>query len=297
MNVPSRTVMESARRARMDRWLLLVGQIVGKILIHLLVVTGAFFFTLPFAWMVSTSLKQGALVMRMPPVWIPPRLMWDNYVIPWTMQKFSLFYRNTAIICTCNVIGTMLSSTIVAYAFARLRFPGRNVVFLTVLASMMLPGQVTLIPTYVLFSRLGWVDTWLPLIVPTSLGSSFHIFLLRQYFMTISTELDDAAKIDGCNLFGIFFRIILPLSRAALGVVGIFELMYWWNNFFTPLIYLNRPERMTISIGLRMFQTRDEGHLEWTMAMTVLSVIPLIIVFFIAQRRFIQGIVLTGIKG
>jgi multiple sugar transport system permease protein len=297
MNVPSRMTTESTRRAQIDRWILLGGQVVGKILLHLLVITGAFFFTLPFAWMVSTSLKQGALVMRMPPVWIPPKLMWDNYIIPWTMQKFSLFYRNTAIIVTCNVIGTMASSTIIAYGFARLRFPGRNALFLTVLASLMLPGQVTLIPRYVLFSRLGWVDTWLPLIVPTSLGSSFHIFMLRQYFMTISRELDDAAKIDGCNLFGIFFRIILPLSRPALGVVGIFELMYWWNNFFTPLIYLNRPERMTISIGLRMFQTRDEGHLEWTMAMTVLSVIPLIIIFFIAQRRFIQGIVLTGIKG
>jgi len=297
MNVPSEITMERARRLAVERWLLLAGQILGKIGVHLIVITGAFFFTLPFAWMVSTSLKQGALVFRIPPVWIPPKLIWSNYVIPWTMENFSLFYRNTAIICTLCVLGTMCSSTLVAYAFARLRFPGRGIVFLTVLASLMLPGQVTLIPTYVLFSRLGWVDTWLPLIVPTSLGSAFHIFLLRQYFMTISRELDDAAKIDGCSLLGIFFRIILPLSRPALGVVGIFELMYWWNNFFTPLIYLNRPERMTISIGLRMFQTRDEGHLEWTMAMTVLSVIPLIIVFFIAQRRFIQGIVLTGIKG
>ena len=297
MSVSSRMTQETRRRARLDRQLLLAGQIVGKIIIHLIVATGAFFFMLPFAWMVSTSLKQGAYVMRMPPVWIPPKFMWENYIVPWTMQKFSLFYRNTAIIVTCNVIGTMVSSTIIAYAFARLRFPGRNALFLTVLASLMLPGQVTLIPRYVLFSRLGWVDTWYPLIVPTSLGSAFHIFMLRQYFMTISRELDDAAKIDGCNLLGIFFRIILPLSRPALGVVGIFELMFWWNNFFTPLIYLNRPERMTISIGLRLFQTRDEGHLEWTMAMTVLSVIPLIIIFFLAQRRFIQGIVLTGIKG
>ena len=154
-----------------------------------------------------------------------------------------------------------------------------------------------MIPVYVLYARLDWINTFLPLIVPWFFGGAFYIFMLRQYFMTISRELDDAAKIDGCNLLGIFFRILLPLSRPALGVVGIFELMYWWNNFFTPLIYLNRPERMTISIGLRMFQTRDEGHLEWTMAMTVLSVIPLIIIFFIAQRRFIQGIVLTGIKG
>jgi len=293
----SRMTAETIRRAQIDRWVLLIGRIVGKTLLHILVIAGAVFFTIPFAWMVSTSLKQGTYVMRMPPVWIPPKFMWENYTIPWTMQKFSLFYRNTAIICTCCVLGTMASSTIVAYAFARLRFPGRNIAFMSVLASLMLPGQVTLIPTYVLFSRLGWVDTWLPLIVPTSLGSAFHIFLLRQYFMTISRELDDAAKIDGCNLLSIFFRIILPLSRPALGVVGIYELMYWWNNFFTPLIYLNRPERMTISIGLRLFQTRDEGHLEWTMAMTVVSVIPMIIVFFMAQRRFIQGIVLTGIKG
>jgi len=297
MNVPSRMTIESARRAQIERWILLTGQILGKTVLHLVVATGAFFFMLPLAWMISTSLKQGAYVFRMPPVWIPPKFIWSNYVIPWTMQKFSYFYRNTAIICTCCVLGTMCASTIVAYAFARLRFPGRGIVFLTVLASLMLPGQVTLIPQYVLFSRLNWVDTWFPLIVPTSLGSPFHIFLLRQYFMTISRELDDAAKIDGCNLLGIFLRIILPLSRPVLGVVGIFELMYWWNNFFTPLIYLNRPERMTISIGLRLFMTRDEGHLEWTMAMTVISVIPMIIVFFVAQRRFIQGIVISGIKG
>jgi ABC-type glycerol-3-phosphate transport system permease component len=289
--------VDSARRARIDRRILVVGQIVGKIVLHILVATGALFFTIPFAWMVSTSLKQGGLVMRMPPVWIPPKLIWSNYTIPWTMESFSIFYRNTAIICTLCLAGTMISSTLVAYAFARLRFPGRGVLFLTVLASLMLPGQVTLIPTYVLFSKLDWVDTWLPLVVPTSLGSAFHIFLLRQYFMTISRELDDAAKIDGCTLLGIFFRIILPLSRPALGVVGIYELMYWWNNFFTPLIYLNRPEVMTLSIGLRMFQTRDEGHLEWTMAMTVVSVIPMMAVFFVAQRHFIQGIVLTGIKG
>jgi len=297
MNVPSAIVMGRARRPSVRRWFLLAGQLLGKILLHLLVIAGAVFFTIPFAWMVSTSLKQGGLVMRMPPVWIPPKLMWSNYTIPWTMEKFSLFYRNTAIIATLCVLGTMVSSTLVAYAFARLRFPGRGVAFLTVLASLMLPGQVTLIPTYVLFARLNWVDTWLPLIVPTSLGSSFHIFMLRQYFMTISRELDDAAKIDGCSLLGIYFRIILPLARPALGVVGIFEMMYWWNNFFTPLIYLNRPEVMTISIGLRMFNDRDQGHLEWTMAMTVVSVIPMIIVFFVAQRHFIQGIVLTGIKG
>ncbi len=297
MNRSSRMTTEAIRRAQVDRIVLLAGQMVGKFLLHILVVTGAFFFMLPFAWMVSTSLKQGAYVMRMPPVWVPPKFMWENYIIPWTMQKFSLFYRNTAIICTLCIMGTMCASTVVAYSFARLRYPGRNIMFLTVLASLMLPGQVTLIPTYVLFSKLGWVDTWYPLIVPTSLGSAFHIFLLRQYFMTISRELDDAAKIDGCSIMGVFFRIILPLSRPVLGVVGIYELMYWWNNFFTPLIYLNRPERMTISIGLRLFQTRDEGHLEWTMAMTVLSVIPLIVVFFMAQRRFIQGIVISGIKG
>jgi ABC-type glycerol-3-phosphate transport system permease component len=252
MNGPSVLTSHAIRRAQVDQAVRMVGRVVGKLVLHALVVAGAFFFTLPFAWMVSTSLKQGAYVMRMPPVWIPPKLMWENYTTPWTMQKFSLFFRNTAMICTLCILGTMCASSVVAYSFARLRYPGRNILFLTVLASLMLPGQVTLIPTYVFFSRLGWVDTWYPLIVPTSLGSAFHIFLLRQYFMTISRELDDAAKIDGCSIMGVFFRIILPLSRPVLGVVGIYELMYWWNDFFTPLTYLNRPERVAIAIGLRL---------------------------------------------
>jgi multiple sugar transport system permease protein len=213
------------------------------------------------------------------------------------MVPMLTFYRNTVAIASPTVVGTLMSSTVAAYAFARLRFPGRSLVFLSVLTSMMLPGQVTLIPRFVFFSRLNWVDTWLPLTVPAFLGSAFHIFMLRQYIMTISRELDDAAKIDGCSLIGIFLRILLPLSRPALGVVGIFTLMGAWNEFLSPLIYLNRVELMTIAIGLRMFQERDEGHMEWTMAMTVLSVIPMLAVFFVAQKRFIQGIVISGIKG
>jgi ABC-type glycerol-3-phosphate transport system permease component len=287
----------TARRRWLDRGLLLVGRILGVSLLHIVVIAGAIFFTIPFAWMVSTSLKQGGLIMRMPPVWIPPKFMWRNYIDPWVLVPFGTFYRNTVFLSVIRVAGTVMSSTIVAYAFARLRFPGRSFLFLTVLASMMLPMQVTLIPRFAFFSWLKWVDTWYPLTVPQFLGSSFHIFMLRQYFMTISTELDDAAKIDGCSTMGIFFRILLPLARPALGVVAIFTLMGSWNNFFQPLLYINRVELMPISIGLRMFMDRDTGHMEWTMSMTVVSVIPMLIVFFVAQRYFIQGIVLTGIKG
>jgi multiple sugar transport system permease protein len=280
-----------------DRALLTAGRITGLSLLHILVIGGAIFFTIPFAWMVSTSLKQGGLVMRMPPIWIPPKIIWRNYVDPWILVPFGNFYKNTVILSLLRVVGTLMSSTIVAYAFARLRFPGRSFLFLTVLASMMLPGQVTLIPRFVFYSRLGWVDSWYPLTVPQFLGGAFSIFLMRQYFMTISRELDDAARIDGCSLIGIFFRILLPLSKPVLGVIGLSTLMGSWNNFFQPLLYINRVELMPISIGLRMFMDRDEGHMEWTMAMTVVSILPMMAVFFIAQRHFIQGIVLTGIKG
>jgi len=297
MNITSRLTARTAHGARVQRVLFLAARIVGKLLLYALVSAGAVIFLIPFAWMVSTSLKQGAYAFVFPPVWIPPKFMWKNYVIPWSMAPMLTFYRNTIIICSCCVIGTIIASSVAAYSFARLRYPGRNILFLTVLSSMMLPGQVTLIPRFVIFSKLHWIDTWLPLIVPTSLGSAFQIFLLRQFFMTISREMDDAAKIDGCSMVGVFFRIILPLSRPALGVVAIYETMYWWNNFFNPLIYLNSTSKMPISLGLRFFQDRAVQNIQYTMSMTVVSIIPLLIIFFVAQRHFIQGIVLTGVKG
>ncbi len=189
-------------------------------------------------------------------------------------------------------------STSVAYGFARLRFRGRGLLFLMVLSTMMLPGQITLIPSYFLFSRLGWVNSLKPLIIPVYFGSAFNIFLLRQFFMTISPELDDAAKIDGCGFFGVYWRIILPLARPALGVVAIFQFTYDWNDFFNPLIYVNSPKSFPVALGLRLFQgTLVHVGMQDVMAMTLVSIIPVLLVFVMAQRYFIQGIVITGIKG
>lgn len=267
-------------------------------ILTVLVAVGSVVFILPFVWMVSTSFKSSDQVYLFPPVWIPDQFRWNNYTDAWGRLQFLNFYKNTLIIVVLNLIGTLLSSSLAAYGFARLRFRGRNLLFLLVLSTMMLPGQVTMIPTYYLFSKLGWVNSLKPLIIPVYFGSPFNIFLLRQYFMTISPELDDSAKIDGCGFLSIYWRIILPLAKPALGVVAIFQFTYDWNDFFNPLIYVNSPKYFPIALGLRMFEsTLVRVPIQQVMAMTLLSIIPVLVVFVVAQRRFIQGIVITGIKG
>jgi len=269
-----------------------------RLLLLLLVAAGSIIFIMPFAWMVSTSFKSSDEVLRFPPVWIPQTLHFENYTIPWHRLPFPTYYKNTLIVVIFNLIGTVLSSSIVAYGFARLRFRGRSWLFLLVLSTMMLPSQVTLVPTYYLFAKLGWVNSLWPLIIPVYFGSAFNIFLLRQFFMTISTELDDAAKIDGCGFFSIHWRIILPLARPALGVIAIFQFTYDWNDFFNALIYLNSPKNFTIALGLRTLQsTMLYTPMQHIMAMTLVAILPVLLVFVIAQRYFIQGIVITGIKG
>jgi multiple sugar transport system permease protein len=274
------------------------GEWVWRGLMLVLVAIGSVIFILPFVWMVSTSFKSSDQVYLFPPVWIPDQFRWNNYTDAWGRLAFPNFYKNTLIIVVLNLIGTLLSSSLAAYGFARLRFRGRTIFFLLVLSTMMLPGQVTMIPTYYLFSKLGWVNSLKPLIIPVFFGSPFNIFLLRQYFMTISTELDDAARIDGCGFFDIYWRIIIPLSKPALGVVAIFQFTYDWNDFFNPLIYVNSPKYFPIALGLRMFEsTLVRVPIQQVMAMTLLSIIPVLVVFVVAQRRFIQGIVITGVKG
>ena len=264
----------------------------------LVIALGSAIFALPFVWMLSTSLKASEQVYAFPPVWIPQELRWENYVEGWTRVSFPTFYRNTLFIVVLNQVGALFSNALVAFGFARLRFRGRNFLFLLMLSTLMLPSQVTLIPTYFLFSKLGWVNTFRPLIVPVYFGSAFNIFLLRQYFMTISHELDDAAKIDGCGYWGTFWRIIVPLSAPALGVVAIFQFTYDWNNFFEPLIYINSPKLFPVALGLRMLQgTLVQVPVQQIMAMTLVSIIPVLLVFVVAQHRFIQGIVVTGVKG
>jgi ABC-type glycerol-3-phosphate transport system permease component len=263
-----------------------------------LVALGSIIFTIPFAWMVSTSFKSAQEVYVFPPIWIPDQFHWENYPEAWQRVPFLTFYKNTLIIVFFNQIGTLLSSSLVAYGFARLRFRGRDFLFLLMLSTLMLPSQVTLIPTYFIFSKLGWVNSLKPLIIPVYFGSAFNIFLLRQYFMTISPELDDAAKIDGCGFLGIYWRIILPLALPALGVVAIFQFTYDWNDFFNPLIYVNSPKSFPVALGLRMLQgTLVRVPVQQIMAMTLVSIFPVLLVFVVAQRRFIQGIVVTGVKG
>ena len=274
-----------------------VKQILGKCLLLIVATSGAVIFVIPFAWMVSTAGKPGELVWKIPPVWIPPTYKWNNFVESWNLFPFNLFYFNTLKVTLLTVAGVLVSSSLAAFAFARLRFPGRGLLFIIVLSTMMLPWHVTIIPQYIFFTKLHWVNTHKPLWVQWWFGDAFSIFLLRQFFMTIPLEMDEAARIDGCSRFGVLWRIILPLSKPALGVVAIFEFTWSWNNFFGPLIYLDAQKLFTVALGLRLFQERAGTNVQYMMAQTVIFVIPVLVLFFVAQRRFIQGIVVSGVKG
>jgi len=273
------------------------GKVLTKFVILAVIAIGAVFFIIPFLWMISTAGKEGALIWKVPPVWIPPNYEWSNYIEGWRILPFDTFYFNTVKITILTVGGVLVSSSLAAFAFARLRFPGRELLFIVVLSTMMLPYHVTMIPQYMLYTKLGWVNTHKPLWVQWWFGDAFSIFLLRQFFMTIPLELDDAARIDGCSRFGTFLRILLPLSKPALGVVTIFEFTWSWNNFMGPVIYLDSLKNFTVALGLRQFQQRSGTDLQYMMAQTVIFVIPVLVLFFVAQKRFIQGIVMTGVKG
>ena len=254
--------------------------------------------TLPFIWMVSTSLKKPEDIFLFPPEWIPDPIIWSNYPRALSAIPFLTFFYNTAIVTVLSLAGTLISASLVAYAFARLRWPGRDFLFFVVLTTMMLPSQVTLIPQFIIFRELGWIDTLAPLIVPWFFGGgAFNIFLLRQFFITIPNELDDAALIDGCSFIGTYFRIILPMSKPVLAAVAIFSFQFHWNEFLLPLIYIHSRERYTIALGLRLFQ--EEYWVDWSglMAASAIVMLPVLLVFYFAQRYFIQGIVFTGVKG
>ncbi|HXF60952.1 MAG TPA: carbohydrate ABC transporter permease [Caldilineaceae bacterium] len=271
----------------------------GRVLLYIVLTIGALIFSAPLLWMISTSLKPEALVYNIPIIWIPPEPRWSNFSEAWTQSvpPFTVFYRNTTILTLVNIVGLVFSSSLVAFGFARIRFWGRNTIFVILLATMMLPSQVTLIPIYLFWSRLGLVNTFWPLIIPEWLTNAYNVFLLRQFFMTIHTELDDAARIDGAGWWTIYARIIMPLSKPALGVIAIQSFAWNWNNYLGPLIYLNEPSKYTVSIALRLFQTQQSQHVPQTMAMTLVALIPVLIVFYIAQAKFIQGIVVSGVKG
>ena len=255
-------------------------------------------FLIPFFWMLSTSLTEASKVIVRDREWIPHPFMWSNYYKALTVLPFHLFLKNTLIITICCIIGQTLSASLVAFGFSRMRFPGRNVLFIMVLSTMMLPVQVTQIPTFVLFTYLRWIDTLKPLIVPAFFGGgAFFIFLLRQFFMTIPSELEDAAKIDGCSPLGIFWNVALPLSKPALATVAIFSFMGHWNDFMGPLIYIQSMENKTLALGLNSFRSLHGTEYHLLMAASISVLLPVLIIFFCAQKYFVQGIVLSGIKG
>jgi len=264
-----------------------------------LLATGGVIFLIPFAWMLTTSVKPVDQIYQVPPVWIPREIHWNWYIEPWKEYGFLRYYRNTIIICAANQIGVLLSCSAAAFAFARLRFWKRDLLFVILLSTLMLPEQVTMIPMYVLYTRLHWIDTFKPLVIPTYFATNaFTVFLFRQYFMTISTEIDDAARIDGASIPDLYWRIILPLAKPALGVAAIMQFTYDWNSFFYPLIYLNTDDKFTVAIALRLlYSTLAIYTVQVVMAMTVVSIIPVLVLFFVAQRYFVQGIVVTGLKG
>lgn len=253
-------------------------------------------FALPFYWLISTAVKPDREVFANPPVWIPSAWHWSNYLKALTYIPFALYTWNTIVICVLSVIGTVLSCSLVAYALAKIKWKGRDVVFYSLILTMILPPQVTMIPSFAIFKWLHWIGTNLPLIVPSFFGGAFFIFLLRQFFLTIPNELSDAARIDGCSEFGIYWRMILPLSKPALATVGLLTFIGSWNDFLGPLLYLNDERTYTLAIGLQRFQTQHGAEWGMLMAASTIMVIPIIIIFFFAQKTFIQGITLTGIK-
>ena len=274
-----------------------VSQFFGRIGLYIILAIGALIFSMPLLWMISTSVKPDSLVYNIPIVWIPPTFEWSNYIDGWKILPFNLFYLNTTFLTIVNIIGLILSSSLVAFGFARIRFWGRDIIFIILLSTMFLPQQVTLIPIYLFWSKLSLVNTFWPLIIPEWMTNAFNVFLLRQFFMSINTELDDAARIDGAGWFTIYWRILMPLAKPALGVIAIMAFAWNWNNFLAPLIYLNETKKFTIAIGLRLFQTQQSQHIPETMAMTLIATIPVLVVFYIAQSKFIQGIVISGVKG
>lgn len=263
----------------------------------LVAVIMAVLFLLPLFWMISSSLKPNYQVLESPPRWLPHPVVWSNYPEALTYVPFGRYVLNTLFIAVMVILGHVLSCTVVAYGFARYRAPGKNTLFLVLLATMMLPYPVIMVPVYILFSKLGWVNTFLPLIVPAFFGSPFYIFLLRQFFLTLPLELEDAARIDGAGALQIIWHIILPVSRPAMATVAIFSFQAAWNDFLPPLIYLHEQTKYTVSLGLSFFRSTYDVRWGYLMAAALVTMLPMVIVFFLAQRVFIQGITLTGLKG
>jgi multiple sugar transport system permease protein len=277
-----------------------IGAVLPRFGLHLIAVLLGIMLMLPFYWALISSLKEMQEVRHIPIDWWPRIAQWHNYLDVWTVRFFGNWVFNSVFLTTVATAGTLVSSSLAGYAFARFRFPGRNLLFTLTLATLMLPGYVLLIPNYLLFWKLGWLNTYLPLTVPFWFGSAFFIFLFRQFFMTIPIDLDEAARIDGASYPRILWSILLPLSAPVFATAAIIEGINQWNSFLRPLIILNKPETFPLSVGLRYFVVNPGDNLpkdHLLMAASIMMTLPVIILFFIGQRQFVRGVVMSGIKG
>ncbi|MDQ2995901.1 MAG: carbohydrate ABC transporter permease [Chloroflexota bacterium] len=268
----------------------------GALALHALLIIGSVVMLLPFAWMLSTSLKLPPDIFTYPPVWIPNPIAWQNYSKTVTVMPFGRFYLNSLIVTTGVTLLQLLTSSLAAFAFARMRFPGRNALFLLYLATLMIPFQVTMIPNFILVRALGWYDTYQALILPPAF-SAFSTFLLRQYFMGIPRELDEAARLDGATSLRIWWQVIMPLAGPAIAALATFVSLNSWNDFLWPLIITNSPAMRTLPVGLSSFQGQYKTDWNLLMAGSVIAMLPVLLVYIIGQRWFIKGITLSGLGG
>ena len=287
------TVREIKQRVQIKIWIKKFGA-------YLFLVFGAVAMVGPFLWMLTTSLKAPGAIFSYDRVWwkdwIPTQFVWQNYVRAWNAVPFARFYLNSLFVSICVTAGQVFTSAMAAYAFARLNFFGRDKIFFGYLATMMIPGAVTMIPVFILLRSLGWIDTYKAMILP-GIFTAYGTFLLRQFFLTLPKDLEDAAKIDGCSYFGIFWKIILPLSKPALATLTTFTFMGSWMNFMWPLIVINTHQKFTLPVGLAYFQSLHTTNWNLLMAGSLMMIFPILIVFIFTQRYFVEGIKLTGIKG
>lgn len=269
-----------------------------KFVTYVLITIGAILMILPFLWMISTSFKNPLKVYELPIKWIPETFNFKNYTRLFTEYNFSLYIFNSLKLAALNIVGNVLSCSLVAYGFSFLRHRYKNKIFILLLATMMLPGAVTFFPQFILFNHIGWYGTTLPLWVPAFCGSAFYIFLLRQFFLTIPSELIDAAKMDGCSDLKILFKIVLPMSKPALMVIVIYTFIDVWNDFFGPLIYIIREEQRTVAVALNYLNSTYEGtsSIPITMAASVLLIIPSLVIYFAGQSHISKGIVFKGVE-
>ncbi|MEK3705931.1 carbohydrate ABC transporter permease [Paenibacillus sp. FSL R7-0198] len=265
---------------------------------YLLLTLTSLIMIVPFIWMISTSFKEPQSIFTYPPQWIPETFRFQNYIDVFQLIPFHRFYWNSIYISALVVLGTVFFASLAGYSFAKIPFKGRNVVFLILLSAMMIPHEVTAIPMFLFMRQLGWIDTHLPLILLPIFGAGgvLGIFVMRQFFITVPTELEEAAMIDGCNRFRIYARIMLPIAKPGMATLTIFTFVTIWNEFFDPLIFINSRDLMTLPLGLSLFTDEVGTAWQYLMSATVMATLPLLIVFFLAQRRFIEGVAMTGLK-